>query len=311
LDTGSIPVWSSLSCLQAAGRFIAPNTYTCFEACRWGRLFFTSANDPKESGRDDMITSTSNPQIKNLILLGKKAKARYEQGVFIVEGKKMVREAPREWIQNIYVSESYLTRKEHQDGLLGMEYELLSDHVLKAAAGTQTPQGILAVVRIPQWDFFRVFQADPVCCLLLEGIQDPGNLGTMLRTAEAAGITAVIASPETADLYNPKTIRATMGSIYRMPYFAPDDFYGALSDLKRRGIRIYAAHLKGSVSYDAPDYRGACAFMIGNEGKGLTGTAVGLADAAVKIPMQGKAESLNAAVTASVLMYESSRQRRG
>ncbi len=96
-----------------------------------------------------------------------------------------------------------------------------------------------------------------------------------------------------------------------MPFFTPGDFYGFLSGMKQNGIQIYAAHLKGSVPYDAPDYKTACAFLIGNEGNGLTEKAASLADTAVKIPMQGKVESLNAAVTAAVLMYERHRQRKG
>lgn len=258
-----------------------------------------------------MITSTANPQVKNLALLGKKAKARKEQGVFVTEGRKMFEEAPRNWIQGIYVSEAYLSKEGSREGLMGFSYEVLSEHALKAAAGTQSPQGILTVVRIPAWDIPDLLQRENAAYLILEGIQDPGNLGTMLRTAEGAGITAVIASPETADLYNPKAIRATMGSIYRMPFFTPGDFYGFLSGMKQNGIQIYAAHLKGSVPYDAPDYKTACAFLIGNEGNGLTEKAASLADTTVKIPMQGKVESLNAAVTAAVLMYERHRQRKG
>lgn len=254
-----------------------------------------------------MITSTANPQVKNLVLLGKKAKARKEQGVFVVEGKKMFEEVPREWIQKVYVSEAYLSK----EGLSDVSYELLSDHAFKAAAGTQTPQGILTVVRMPKWDVSLMLQKEDAGFLLLEGIQDPGNLGTMLRTAEGAGIAAVIASPETADVYNPKAIRATMGSIYRVPFLAADDFYGFLEGMKQSGIRIYAAHLNGSVPYDGPDYRQACAFLIGNEGNGLTARAAGLADAAIRIPMQGRVESLNAAITAAILMYERHRQRKG
>ncbi len=257
-----------------------------------------------------MITSTANPQVKNLALLGKKAKARKEQGVFLAEGKKMFLEAPRAWVRKVYVSETYLSKEGSREGLFGVPYEELSDRALKAAAGTESPQGILSLVDIPKWDIARILRMESACYLVVEGIQDPGNLGTMLRTAEGAGITAVIASPDTVDLYNPKTIRATMGSIYRMPYFVPEDFYGFLSEMKRNGIRIYAAHLKGSVWYDAPDYKTACAFLVGNEGNGLSEKAAKLADMAVKIPMQGNVESLNAAVTAAVLMYERHRQRK-
>ena len=270
-----------------------------------------------------MITSTSNSQVKNLVLLGKKAKARREQGVFLAEGRKMFEEAPKDWIDKVYISESYFLEEGKEALPADIPYELLADHVFKCAAGTQSPQGILTVVRIPKWDVADVIPfgasqngrqdtaAKAAGCLLLENIQDPGNLGTILRTAEGAGITAVIASRTTVDLYNPKTVRATMGSIYRVPFVAADDFYAVLSQMRECGIKLYAAHLKGSVPYDQPDYTSSCAFLIGNEGNGLTEEAANLADANIKVPMEGKVESLNAAVTAAILMYEMNRQRRG
>ena len=264
---------------------------------------------------DYMITSTSNPQVKNLVLLGKKAKARKEQGVFLAEGRNMFEEAPKAWIQKVYMSETYFLEEGGVEPFVGFHYEILADSVFKAAAGTQTPQGILTVVRTPQWEFEDVLSADSFQgspgFLLLESIQDPGNLGTILRTAEGAGINAVIANRTTVDLYNPKTVRATMGSIYRVPFLVAEDFYKALLQMKEQGIRLYAAHLKGSVPYDREDYTQASAFLIGNEGNGLTKEAAALADINIKVPMEGKVESLNAAVTAAILMYEMNRQRRG
>lgn len=257
-----------------------------------------------------MITSTSNPRIKELVLLGKKSKERREQGVFLAEGPKMFKEAPKEWIKELYVTESYLLDEKNQDSLAGLEYEVLAEHVMKAACGTRAPQGVLAVVSVPEWELHSIAGQERGCFLFLENIQDPGNLGTMIRTAEAAGISAVIASPGTADLYNPKTIRATMGSIYRMPCFMEQDFTGAVRRLKEAGAKIYAAHLKGSKMYDEPDYKEKCGFLIGNEGSGLTDEAAALADEYIKVPMEGRAESLNAAVAAAILMYEANRQKR-
>lgn len=257
-----------------------------------------------------MITSTSNPRIKNLILLGKRAKERRGQGVFLAEGRKMTEEAPKEWIRELYVTEAYLSRQENLANLQGMDYEVLSEHVMKAAADTQTPQGILAVISIPAWDFTEAVGKERGTWLFLEDIQDPGNLGTMLRCAEAAGVTAVIASRGTVDLYNPKTIRATMGSVYRVPFFLAEDFKETVCGMKEQGMKLYAAHLKGNRLYDEADYKGKCGFLIGNEGKGLTEETAELADACVRIPMEGRVESLNAAIAASVLLYEAGRQKR-
>ena len=146
--------------------------------------------------------------------------------------------------------------------------------------------------------------------LILESIQDPGNLGTMVRTGEGAGITGVIMNKTTVDLFNPKTIRSTMGSIYRVPFYVAEDLAETLDSLKKQGVALYAAHLKGEHAYDEEDYTGACGFLIGNEGNGLSDTIANLADTYIKIPMEGQVESLNAAISASLLMYEANRQRR-
>ena len=146
--------------------------------------------------------------------------------------------------------------------------------------------------------------------VVLDRLQDPGNLGTIFRTAEGAGVTGIIMDRECVDIYNPKTIRSTMGSIYRMPFCYAANLADAISFLKERGIRTYAAHLEGARDYDEEDYCRPCAFLIGNEGNGLTKEIADLADNYIKIPMKGQVESLNAAIAASVLMFEAARQRR-
>lgn len=258
-----------------------------------------------------MITSMSNSQVKNLVLLGKKAKERQRQHVFVAEGKKMFLEAPRELLRKIYVSESFLLEKENRNMLSGTEYEVLKDNVFLAACGTKTPQGILCVIEMPEWNMEELLGQKDGFFLLLEGIQDPGNLGTIIRTGEGAGVTAVIASRTAVDVFNPKTIRSTMGSIFRVPFFAAEDFFDVLARMKERSVKIFAAHLEGSISYDEPDYRGSVGFLIGNEGSGLTREAVAFSETCIRIPMEGEVESLNAAVAAAVLMYEANRQRKG
>ena len=255
-----------------------------------------------------MITSTSNQQMKNLALLMKKAKARNEQGVFIVEGRKMAEEVPSDWRVKTYVSETF--EKENTDFLKDFEYEVVSDSVFKAVSDTQTPQGILCLVKKPEYELSELFKGEQTHLLILESIQDPGNLGTMVRTGEGAGISGVIMNQTTVDLFNPKTIRSTMGSIYRVPFYVTSDLKETISDLKKQGIKVYAAHLKGTLSYDEPDYKEPTAFMIGNEGNGLSDEIADLADTYIKIPMEGKVESLNAAISATLLMYETNRQRR-
>lgn len=258
-----------------------------------------------------MITSTKNQQIKEIQQLQKKAKARLQQRVFVVEGPKMVWEAPRDWLIKIYVSESLLLQEEVQQGLRQRDcpYEAVSDAVFKAASDTQTPQGILALVRMPSYSLADCLNAEHPHLLVLENIQDPGNLGTMLRTGEGAGIDGVIITRNSADPFHPKTLRSTMGSVYRVPVFVSEDLNEDIQKLKSHGISLYAAHLKGRASYGEPDYTKGTAFLIGNEGNGLTEETASLADCLIRIPMEGSVESLNAAIAAALLMYEVHRQR--
>ena len=146
--------------------------------------------------------------------------------------------------------------------------------------------------------------------MVLEDLQDPGNVGTIIRTAEGAGVTGIIMSRGTADIFNPKTIRSTMGSVYRMPFVYVEDLGKGIQDLKDKGITTYAAHLEGKHSYDEENLTNPCAFLIGNEGNGLRREIADMADCYIKIPMLGQVESLNAAIASSVLMFEAARQRR-
>lgn len=257
-----------------------------------------------------MITSTSNPQVKHLQQLVKKAKVRKEEGVYLVEGIKMYQEAPRERIQKVYISKSLFEEK-GQAFLAGLEAEILDDRVFASVSDTKTPQGILCIIKRNNYQLEDIIQKENPHLLLLEQLQDPGNVGTILRTAEGAGVDGVILSGTSVDLYNPKTIRSTMGSIYRMPFLYVDALEEILLQLSKKGIRTYAAHLDGKNSYDKENYQSGCAFLIGNEGNGLSESLSRKADTLIRIPMQGKLESLNAAVAASILMYEVYRQRRG
>ncbi len=262
-----------------------------------------------------MITSTSNQQMKNLSALMKKSKERKEQGVFVVEGTKMVAEAPTEWVKNVYMSETYEKAPEHKVLIeelrsSGILVETVADNVFKAVSDTQTPQGILAVIKMPVYSLEQLLKGDKTHLLILESIQDPGNLGTMVRTGEGAGVTGIIMNKTTVDLFNPKTIRSTMGSIYRVPFYVTENLEETLEKLKAAGVSLYAAHLKGSNSYDEADYTKPCGFLIGNEGNGLSDGIADMADTYIKIPMEGQVESLNAAISAALLMYETNRQRR-
>ena len=257
-----------------------------------------------------MITSASNGQIKNLIQLQKKGKTRREQDVFVAEGIKMYEEAPLELIEKVYISKSFSEKKAAGEILKRAAVEIVADRIFQSAADTKTPQGIMAIIKQHHYTLTQVLTGENPLIMILENLQDPGNLGTILRTGEGAGVTGVIISSDTVDIYNPKTIRATMGSIYRVPFYYADDLKEVLKELEERNIVTYAAHLKGSRDYDKPDYRKGSAFMIGNEGNGLTDELAKRAQEYIRIPMCGEVESLNAAVASSLLMYEAFRQRR-
>lgn len=274
-----------------------------------------------------MITSTANEKVKQLIKWQKKRKARDAEGVFLVEGIRMFVEAPERQMREIYVSQSFYERKNAELGLdkWGAKLQILSDSVFGHVSDTKTPQGVLAVLNQRRYSLEEILEGkaapgedgggerkQQMCPLLvvLDNLQDPGNLGTILRAGEAAGVTGVIMSRDCVDIYNPKVIRSTMGSIYRVPFVYVEDLPKAVQELNEAGVGTFAAHLEGKNSYEAENYRNGTAFLIGNEGNGLSREAAECAGTYVRIPMCGQVESLNAAMAATVLLFEAARQRR-
>lgn len=256
----------------------------------------------------NIITSTSNQQVKQLIQLQKKAKERAQQDVFIVEGIKMYQEVPKDRLVHSYVSESFYQKKKELFQEI-KQLTVLSDRVFESVSDTKTPQGVLCLVKQYHYKREDLLGKNPLI-MVLENLQDPGNLGTIMRTAEGAGVTGILLSEGCVDLYNPKVIRSTMGSVYRMPFFYSAQFHEDIEWLKKQGVIMYAAHLKGKHTHDGESYKQASGFMIGNESKGLSDETAEQADVYIRIPMCGQVESLNAAVASAVLMYEANRQRR-
>ena len=257
-----------------------------------------------------MITSAQNTQVKNIIKLNQKAKARREQKLFVAEGRKMFLEAPENLIDRIYVAESMLEDEEVMQKVHRFSWEAVENSVFRQMCDTQTPQGILTVLRQPSYQMEDLLKEKNPLIMVLEDLQDPGNAGTIIRTGEGAGVSGVFLTKTCVDITNPKVIRATMGSVYRIPFLYVEDVVSLEKKLKEKGIRSFAAHLKGENSYDQESYKGGTAFFIGNEGKGLTDQAAEAADCLIRIPMCGKVESLNAAMASGILMYEAARQRR-
>ncbi len=253
-----------------------------------------------------MITSTANAQIKQIMKLHKSSRERKKTGLFVVEGIRMFSEVPKQDFTMAYVTEMFY--EAHKEMFADRSYELVSESVFRELSDTITPQGVLSVVRQQAWKLPDILQHDKPLIIALENIQDPGNLGTMIRTAEGAGVTGVIMSRDTVDIYNSKVVRSTMGSIFRVPFVYVDDMVATVKQMQQAGICTYGGHLHGTDLYEE-HFEGGTAFFIGNEGNGLTDALSASLDRRIRIPMHGQVESLNAATAATVLVYEALRQR--
>lgn len=267
-----------------------------------------------------MITSVNNSKIKHVSALISSKKERMSVESFVAEGTKMFLEADPLKITEAYISESFYNRlfevdKSNLTGLMldvynkleKVPYEVVSDSVFKKMSDTVTPQGILIVVKVNVRkldDILSEYEGKPLKIIALEGLQDPGNMGTIVRTSEAAGFDFILAGSNTVDIYSAKVVRSTMGSVFRIPIVLTDTLYDDIETIKNHGVKVYAAHLKGECSYKDVDYNDRLMILIGNEGRGLTDEASDKADTLVKIPMKGMVESLNASVAAAILMYE-------
>jgi TrmH family RNA methyltransferase len=256
-----------------------------------------------------MITSAQNPKIKWLRELQRSSRERRQAGAFVAEGVRLLEEAlAAGWqAQALFCVEDLEPRaKALVDGFIaaGVSVELVAPHVLAAASDTETPQGALAVFGLPiaqspaQLDF----------AFLPDRVRDPGNLGTMLRTAAAAGVGAVLLPPEGVDPYAPKVLRGAMGAHFRLPLLSLEwEQIAALVD--RHHLKVLLAEAEGGLPYTRADFRQPLALIVGGEAEGAGPQALRLAQQRVAIPMPGGSESLNAAVAAGILLFEVVRQR--
>ena len=262
-----------------------------------------------------MISSLTNDKIKYVEKLKKKASFRREEACFVVEGIRMIREVPEKLRRRLYLTETALDQYPELGDWCG-DVETVTDPVLRKMSDTETPQGMLAVATMPEGGSTPagyIGEADnpggSPLYLVLDGLQDPGNVGTLIRTAEAVGAAAVLLSRNSADPFSPKVVRSTMGTIFRVPLRICEDLPRELGELKKAGVVVFGTHLSGTDVY-AADLSGPLALLIGNEGNGLTEEVAACADRLLRIPMEGQVESLNAAVSGSVVAYEAYRQRR-
>ncbi|HUS15634.1 MAG TPA: RNA methyltransferase [Chloroflexia bacterium] len=264
-----------------------------------------------------IITSAANPTIKRLRALGAPtSQQRRADRAFVVEGVRAVEEALLGGATPAVLLYEPETLRQTPRGtqVLGRVARLpvaqeASRAALAAAADTVQPQGILGIFAFPEWPAPARTAAAPLY-LLLDGVRDPGNLGTLLRGAEAAGVTACWLAPDCVDLYNPKVVRAGAGVHFRLPCYIDQPWDAIRAAMQELGVaQVAALDARGLLPYYAADWRQPTALIVGNEAHGLSPAARQTATALVAIPMQGRAESLNAAMAATVVLFEALRQR--
>lgn len=265
------------------------------------------------------IISQSNGKVRTVVRLLSGPKERKYLGRYVVEGTRMVREIPDKDLDSIFMTQAYYDKFMGEDvrirylvekAVLRGRCYIVTDIILRKMSDTKHPQGIVATVNTKSYTVEELMQSGETnpLIIVLERIQDPGNMGTIIRSAEAAGATGILVSYDSADIYSPKVVRSTMGSIFRMKVANTFDLIGDITKMKKAGIRIYGMHLDGSSIYET-DLRGPSAFLIGNEGAGLSNEISRQVDSLLRIPMNGAVESLNAASSATLIMYETMRQR--
>ncbi|MBS5938889.1 RNA methyltransferase [Clostridium sartagoforme] len=237
----------------------------------------------------------------------KERRFRDKEGLFILEGLRLVKEAIKAnmEIKNIFISKSYEDKlvSEFNSTLLDNTI-ILNDNLFSQLASTENPQGVIAVVNKINNNKDEIGDFYLIC----DKVQDPGNLGTIIRTAHAAGVNGIILTKGTVDIYNDKTIRSTMGSIFYIPIIYEDNDFTFIKKLKSEGFSLITTSLQESKNFFEENLRGKVILAVGNEGNGISDELFDLADKKVKIPMPGDAESLNVAIAASIILFEKVRQ---
>lgn len=264
----------------------------------------------------EIIQSNANKTIKHIKSLQLK-KYRDEYGSFVIEGEKLLLEALeyKAEISMVLCSQSFSDTKGHDEIVRLLEESrtpvyYAEDRIFKEACETDSPQGVIAVAAKLEYELSDILEKEELCLVLLNEIRDPGNAGTIIRTADACGLDAVLLSSGSVDLYNGKTIRSTMGSLFHIPVLQGLDMPEVLGELKRKAILTIGADPHSITSCIELPYNKKSAIVIGNESQGISIDIKGLLDENVKIPMPGRAESLNAGIAASIMMYEFSVRKR-
>lgn len=259
---------------------------------------------------EEKIISTANPRIKNVLKLKDKSSERKQQDLIIVEGLREILMAKENGfeLKTLFVCDDIAGKKSKE--LVASAHHLvrISKDVFEKIAYRENSDGLLALIR-PKHLRLNYLKLSADCLLIiLESVEKPGNLGAILRTADAAGVDAVIVCDAKTDIYNPNVIRSSIGCIFSKQVVAAGT-EEVLKFLKEKKIRTFAAALTGKKNYTASDFTGPAAIIMGTEADGLSASWLSAADEQVKIPMLGKTDSLNVSASCAVIVYEAVRQR--
>jgi len=260
------------------------------------------------SASAEMIRSRQNARLKDL-----RQRLLHpgigEDGLIAIEGDHLLQEAERSelWFDTIFLREDRVAKSEHAFPFPVKILTVAAD-AFDHACATDSPQGIAALVKAPQWTMESLLAADEPRLVILAGLQDPGNLGTIIRSAEAFAASGVLLTPGSVSPWNQKALRASAGSSFRLPVI-PVAKVSLLEGLAGKKIPTYACVADAGASIYNSDLRGPIAFVIGNEGAGISDEILPFCDGSLRVPCPGHVESLNAAIAASIVLYEASRQR--
>lgn len=255
------------------------------------------------------ITSSKNPLIKEIKSLYKR-KDRWSNRLFIIEGIKIIEESIENNIDLKYIvyTDKLLSTEEGKTFFEKIKYYrglvCVTESLFKEISDTENPQGVIGICSFEKRDIEEVYNMKNPSLLYLDEVQDPGNMGTIIRSCDAFNLDGIILGKGSVDPYNPKVVRATMGSIFRVPLYICEDSISTLLKLRENNINLLATSLEGSLPIYQIDYKEGFVLIIGNESKGVNNNILSLSNKLIKIPMPGGAESLNAGVAASIIMYE-------
>ncbi len=254
---------------------------------------------------EKLITSPTNSYIKHLKKLQTSSKYRNQQKLFLLEGIRPVKDAINYGIvpENIIVSENYKGKVE------GVNLIRVPEKILSQISDTVTSQGIMAEVKMKEHSMAAVNSEKMPLIFFSDGISDPGNLGTIIRTLEAAGVNGIVLGKGTVDLYNPKTIRSTMAAVFNIPVYFAENSEDVILSLKKKGYKIIGTRMENAVLYTEECLTEPTVVIMGNEANGISEKLLNICDSFIKIPIYGKIESLNVSVATSIIAYEAVRQK--